>query len=95
MNEKLRVCKKCLLGYNNEEIFYKDLSRYIQRMDEDVKVDQQCYEKRLSICRSCEFLLNRMCRLCGCFVELRAVQKARKCPDVPERWSAQITESFF
>ena len=70
--------EKCLPGQNNEETFYEDLSRYIQRMDEDLKVDQQIYEKRLNICSTCDRLMNGMCRLCGCFVELRAVQKVRK-----------------
>ena len=89
MNGKLRVCRKCLSGQKNEEAFYEDLSRYIQRMDEDLKVDQQTYEKRLNICSTCDRLMNGMCRLCGCFVELRAVQKVRKCPDLPEKWEAQ------
>ena len=44
MNGKLRVCRKCLPGQKNEEAFYEDLSRYIQRMDEELKVDQQTYE---------------------------------------------------
>ena len=69
--------------------FYEDLSRYIQRMDEELKVDQQIYEKRLNICSTCDRLMNGMCRLCGCFVELRAVQKVRKCPDLPAKWEAQ------
>ena len=34
MNGKLRVCRKCLPGQKNEEAFYEDLSRYIQRMDD-------------------------------------------------------------
>ena len=78
MNGKLRVCRKCLPGQNNEETFYEDL-----------KVDQQIYEKRLNICSTCDRLMNGMCRLCGCFVELRAVQKVRKCPDLPAKWEAQ------
>ena len=57
MNGKLRVCRKCLPGQNNEETFYEDLSRYIQRMDEDLKVDQQIYEKRLNICSTCDRLM--------------------------------------
>ena len=50
MSGKLRVCRKCLPGQDNEEAFYEDLSRYIQRMDDELKVDQQIYEKRLNIC---------------------------------------------
>lgn len=79
MNGKLRVCRKCLPGQKNEEAFYEDLSRYIQRMDEELKVDQQTYEKRLGICSSCERLMSGMCRLCGCFVELRLY---RRCENV-------------
>ena len=78
MNGKLRVCRKCLPGQKNEEAFYEDL-----------KVDQQIYEKRLNICSTCDRLMNGMCRLCGCFVELRAVQKVRNCPDLPAKWEAQ------
>ncbi len=89
MNGKLRECRKCLPGQKNEEAFYEDLSRYIQRMDEELKVDQQTYEERLNICSTCDRLMNGMCRLCGCFVELRAVQKVRKCPDLPAKWEAQ------
>ena len=61
MNGKLRVCRKCLPGQKNEEAFYEDLSRYIQRMDEELKVDQQTYEKRLG--RRCENV--RICRQNG------------------------------
>ena len=89
MNGKLRVCRKCLPGQNNEETFYEDLSRYIQRMDEDLKVDQQIYEKRLNICSTCDRLRSEEHTFCGCFVELRAVQKVRKCPDLPAKWEAQ------
>ena len=32
------MCRKCLPGQKNEEAFYEDLSRYIQRMDEELKV---------------------------------------------------------
>ena len=89
MNWTLLVCSNCLPGQNNEETFYEDLSGYSQSLDEDLKVDQQIYEKRLNICSTCDRLMNGMCRLCGCFVELRAVQKVRKCPDLPAKWEAQ------
>lgn len=89
MSSKLRVCRRCLPEQNREETFYENLSRYIQRMEEELKVDQQTYEKRLNICSSCDHLMNGMCILCGCFVELRAVQKVRKCPNLPAKWNAQ------
>lgn len=48
MNGKLRVCRKCLPGQKNEEAFYEDLSRYIQRMDEELKVDRRPMRKGLA-----------------------------------------------
>lgn len=92
MGEGLRVCRKCLPGQGDKEAFYENLSSYIQRMDEELKVSQQTYESRLALCRRCEKLMNGMCRLCGCFVELRAVQKVRKCPDIPAKWKEQTEE---
>ena len=43
MSEGLRVCRKCLPGQEDKEAFYENLSCYIQRMDEDLKVNQQTY----------------------------------------------------
>ena len=77
MNGKLRVCRKCLPGQNNEETFYEDLSRYIQRMDEDLKVDQQIYEKRLNICSTCDRLMNGMCN-CGLYRRCENVRICRQ-----------------
>lgn len=89
MGSELRVCRKCLPERETEEEFFINLAGYIQRMDEEVKVDQQTYENRLSLCGSCKNLISGMCRLCGCYVELRAAQKVRKCPDVPAKWEKQ------
>ncbi|MDY3745248.1 MAG: DUF6171 family protein [Lachnospiraceae bacterium] len=37
-------------------------------------------------CRQCDRLLNGMCRICGCFVEMRAAIKVKSCPDVVPKW---------
>ncbi|MCD7736587.1 MAG: DUF6171 family protein [Lachnospiraceae bacterium] len=89
MSENLRVCRKCLLNQETEEEFRAKLEEYIANLDEDVRVDQETYEKRLTICGKCPHIINGMCRLCGCFVELRAAVKVRKCPDVERRWQAE------
>lgn len=91
MQEGLRVCKKCLLREISEEKYFADLERYIKDLDPDVRVDQATYEERLTICGKCDKQLNGMCRLCGCYVELRAALKVRKCPDLPPRWNADIS----
>jgi len=84
--EPLRVCRKCLLEQTSEEEYFQKLEEYIANLDEDVKVPQELYEERLTLCGTCPKLSRGMCRLCGCFVELRAALKVRKCPDVHPRW---------
>lgn len=73
----------------SEADYFQDLEKYIAGLDESVRVDQELYEKRLKICGGCEHLTRGMCRLCGCFVELRAALKVRKCPALPCKWKAE------
>ena len=83
-----RFCRKCLLREMGEEEYFANLREYIQNIDEDLKVDHGEYERRLMLCKECENLLNGMCRICGCYVELRAVMKKNYCPDVEKKWAA-------
>lgn len=89
MKESLRICRKCLPDLESREAYFEKLSGYIAAMDEEVKVGQQVYEERLKKCSVCEKQMDGMCRLCGCFVELRAAQKIQKCPDIPSRWGRE------
>ncbi len=86
MSEGLRVCRKCLLEQTSLEEYAESLKTYIENLNEEDRVDQALYEERLKQCASCPNLFSGMCRLCGCFVELRAALKVRKCPDLPRRW---------
>ncbi|MBQ0000101.1 MAG: hypothetical protein KBT01_00980 [Clostridiales bacterium] len=86
MKEGLRVCKKCLLREQSEEVYLQKLENYIAGLDEEDRVSQEVYESRLAICGECENLLKGMCRLCGCYVELRASLRVRKCPAIPSKW---------
>lgn len=96
MEQGLRVCRKCLLRESTEADYLKNLDNYIKGLDEDLKVTQELYEERLMICRDCPQLMNGMCRICGCFVELRAALKVRKCPALPPKWRAvQETETDY
>lgn len=83
---RLRVCKKCLLQKETKEEYFEKLEEYIANLDPDDRVSQELYEERLGICRECPNIIDGMCRLCGCFVELRAALKVRKCPDIVRRW---------
>jgi hypothetical protein len=81
-----KYCRKCLLKDMPEDAYFKNLYEYINHLDEDIKADSEEYERRLTICKSCDNLLNGMCRICGCFVELRAVIGKNYCPGVDKRW---------
>ena len=82
-------CRKCLLrDMGTQEEFFGNLRKYIERIDEELKVPALVYEERLQECKECEKLANGMCRICGCYVELRAVMKKNICPMVHPRWTS-------
>ena len=87
-----RYCRKCLLREMNQTEFFENLQTYIRGLDKDLKVCDEIYEARLSRCRECDHLLEGMCRICGCYVELRAVMKKNICPMVHPRWTAYEEE---
>ena len=90
--EPKRFCRKCLLRDMPEEAYFESLRKYIDGLDEDLKVPADIYEKRLTCCRSCSHLLSGMCRICGCYVELRAAVRKNACPDVHPAWGREASE---
>lgn len=85
--ENLRVCRKCLLHAENREEFFRKLEAYIDNLSEEDRAGQTVYEARLAQCAACRHLTaDGMCRLCGCYVELRAALRVRRCPDAVRRW---------
>ena len=83
---EVSFCRKCLLRDMDENEYFTNLYDYMDRIDEDLKAEDEVYEKRLDICKNCDNLLNGMCKICGCFVELRAVIKKNCCPDINKYW---------
>jgi len=81
-----RICKKCLLYEFSNGDYFAHLYEYIENLDEDIKVDDEEYERRLNLCISCPEYFEGMCRVCGCFVELRAVIRENECADVMRHW---------
>ena len=69
MDTQKKPCLKCLLRDLDEEAYMKQLHRYIVQLDPDVKTAQQVYEKRLELCKACDYLESRylsgMRLLCG------------------------------
>lgn len=80
------ICKRCLLSEIGDEDVKKTVVELIEAMPEDKRADRTLYRRRLDICRKCDELADGMCRKCGCYVELRALQKIRKCPHEEEKW---------
>lgn len=81
-----KICRKCLLQDMDENEYFTDLRKYIAQIDKDLKVEDEEYQYRLAKCKECDNLLSGMCRICGCFVEMRAVMKKNHCPAVEKRW---------
>lgn len=87
MEQKRRICRKCLTTEMDQTEYFDNLHAYIDNLDADIKVDSQVYGNRLAVCKDCDLLADGMCRACGCFVELRAVIGKNGCPY--DKWLAQ------
>lgn len=80
-------CKKCLLLEAGEKKSFEQINDYIDTLDESLKTDESTYLRRLEICKECDNLISGMCLKCGCYVEVRAVFKDKKCADYDNlRW---------
>ncbi len=58
----------------------KMIEKYREAIKKADRVSATEYERRLSICKECELLNAGTCGACGCYVELRAIAKAGRCP---------------
>lgn len=81
-----KYCKKCLLRDMSKDDYFKNLYDYIDGIDEDIKTVAAEYERRLALCKECDNLLDGMCRICGCYVELRAAITTNYCPNIDKHW---------
>lgn len=80
------ICKKCLLADIDRDAYTEKLMEYIAAVPEDKRVDEEEYQRRLSLCKQCDQLMNGMCAVCGCYVELRALKPVSYCPGEEKRW---------
>ena len=78
------VCKKCLLR-EMAEADAKMIEKYKEAIKKEDRVKPEVYEERLSKCKECDKLNAGTCNACGCYVEIRALGKAGKCPH--KKWS--------
>ncbi len=79
------VCRRCLLREQFPADYQKYILSVLNRMSARERVSDEAYALRLSSCRACNQLQNGTCMSCGCLVEIRAAQKAKRCPD--GKWS--------
>lgn len=80
-------CKRCLLLESGEKSSFEEIRALIDQMDNNSKLGRKEYISRLNFCKKCEFLISGMCRKCGCYVELRAIQKNQHCPNADDvKW---------
>ncbi len=84
--ENKRLCRRCLAKEMPDAEYFQNMYEYIANLDAGIKASDELYEMRLSKCRQCDNLLNGMCRLCGCFVEMRAAISKNKCPAIHPNW---------
>lgn len=80
------ICKRCLLKDMGDQEYYQSVKDYIERLPEEMKAEPSLYQLRLKRCQACTLLVNGMCRLCGCFVEVRAAKAINHCAQSDEVW---------
>ncbi len=73
------ICKRCLINETAEKD-QEMLEKYMNALKLEDQVSQECFEARISTCKSCNYLHLATCNACGCYVELRAVAKNGNCP---------------
>jgi hypothetical protein len=81
-----KPCIKCLLSETNQTELYATLREHIKNIPPEHKTTPAAYIARLNICKDCEHLLDGLCALCGCYVELRAAKAAQRCAASAGRW---------
>ena len=79
-------CKRCLLKDLSKDEYFQTVYEYIESINEEVKTPADEYNRRLALCCSCDNLVNGMCKLCGCFVEVRSIKRNAHCADTPPKW---------
>ena len=84
MNEPF--CRKCLIEKLDPLGINETVRKRAELIPADEKTDEETYGKRLSACTGCKELISGTCRICGCFVELRAAYSEKHCPHPQRYW---------
>lgn len=79
-------CRRCLLKDLSDTDYFHSIYEYIENIPPEQKAPDALYKNRLQKCTSCDHLVNGMCALCGCFVEVRAAKVHQHCAKNAEIW---------
>jgi hypothetical protein len=78
-------CKSCTWAQAASNAFQATARASVAFVNgEALKVSDEIYKLRLSICDGCEFKDDLRCKLCGCFVKAKALLTTEVCPK--EKW---------
>lgn len=80
MPENHIPCIRCLLQELDPARYEEEIARLLRLMHDEERAPEGEYERRLSICRGCEYLSKGTCNACGCYAELRAAPRNGRCP---------------
>lgn len=88
MTERIKkpFCTRCLLEELDDETIYETVQRTIRSIPAESRTEESKYRMRLEKCKECDKLVQGMCRVCGCFVEVRAAYDKKKCPGIHPMW---------
>ena len=86
MTQDSQYCRKCLLNELDDRKLFEYVTDYIANLPEESKTPSDEYNRRLAICKACNHLVNGMCALCGCFVEVRAAKINQYCAKTQRYW---------
>ena len=76
-----RGCKRCLLrDLADSRDILAQVEKTRKLMTDDERAGDDLYDKRLSICKECDKLIDATRLRCGCYVEIRALAKGASCP---------------
>ena len=79
-----QICKKCLLR-EMAEADAKMIEKYKEAIKKEDQVSESEYERRLTVCKTCELLNAGTCGACGCYVERSEERRVGK--ECRSRWS--------
>jgi hypothetical protein len=80
------VCKRCLLAEYDPAGVRETVQRSIAQITPEERTEDAAYQMRLARCKRCDALLEGLCGICGCYVELRAARAAKHYPHPDAKW---------